>query len=232
MKNAAKRIMPESNRRYLEFMRDIYAASGACGVKTYIWGGLTADIWEGRFLREHGDLDGFTENMMEVLYPLMDEYHSRGYETEFRSGFNMLIIKKNGLHACFSPLDKDGEEAMWRHIGEWGTVYFPGEWLDREPRNFLGVNVYTAGLCFEYAIRKLMPLLNPGWVCEREKDREKRVYLEEKMAESGIDIHRTLERIWSYNPYWMKKGYLPSRQPVLIRPGEADEISGRYMQIG
>jgi hypothetical protein len=35
-----------------------------CSTKTYVWGGFVIDIFEEKFLREHGDLDGFVENMM------------------------------------------------------------------------------------------------------------------------------------------------------------------------
>ncbi|HHY22851.1 MAG TPA: hypothetical protein GX527_01240 [Clostridiaceae bacterium] len=57
----------DSNSSYLEMMRDVFEVSSVCSVKTYIWGGFVIDIFEGKFLREHGDLDGFVENMMSVL---------------------------------------------------------------------------------------------------------------------------------------------------------------------
>ena len=80
----------ESNQAYLNLMHDIYEVSIICSTKTYIWGGLTTDIFEGRFLREHGDLDGFVENMMFILENLIIEYKNRGYVTEFRNDINML----------------------------------------------------------------------------------------------------------------------------------------------
>jgi len=128
--------MSQRNLSYLEFMKDIFEVSAACNVKTYIWGGFTIDIFEGMFLREHGDLDCFVENMMQVLDQLMPEYKNRGYHTEFISDFNMLKILKGEQHAAFNPLDIDGTVAMWRHIGDQGTVYFPYDWLDKETRSF------------------------------------------------------------------------------------------------
>lgn len=93
-------------------MRDVYEVSAACFTKTYIWGGFVIDIFEGKFLREHGDLDGFVENMMSVLERLIIEYESRGYHTDFRKDINMLEIRKGNQHAAFNPLDVDGTVAM------------------------------------------------------------------------------------------------------------------------
>jgi len=176
----------DSNLGYLQMMRDVYEVSAACFTKTYIWGGFVIDIFEGKFLREHGDLDGFVENMMSVLERLIIEYESRGYHTDFRKDINMLEIRKGNQHAAFNPLDVDGTVAMWRHIGDQGTVYFPYGWLDKNPRSFYNAKVYTSGLCFEYGFRKIVHLLNPEWN-EREKDRIARGYLENKIKEEGID---------------------------------------------
>lgn len=49
----------------------------------------------------------------------------------------MLEIRKGNQHASFNPLDRDGNVAMWRHIGDQGTVYFPYSWLDSTSRNLL-----------------------------------------------------------------------------------------------
>lgn len=205
----------KSNQSYLEFMKDIYEISAACSTRTYIWGGFAIDIFEGIFLREHGDLDGFVENMMAVLDQLINKYKNRGYNTEFRSNINMLVIKKGNQHAAFNPLDIDGNVAMWRHIGDQGTVYFPFSWLDSIPRSFYNTKVYTSGFCFEYGFRKIVSFLNPEWK-EREKDRIAKEYLEIKIKENGIDTTTILKCIWSYNPFWIKKGYNPFDKPTLV----------------
>jgi len=206
-----------SNLCYLEMMRDIYEVSAACSTKTYIWGGFVIDIFEGKFLREHGDLDGFVENMMTVLKKLIFEYRNRGYHTEFRKDINMLIIRKGNQHAAFNSLDIDSTVAMWRHIGDQGTVYFPYSWLDNSPRSFYNVKVYTSGLYFEYGFRKIVHLLNPEWK-EREKDRAAKEYLENRIKAEGIDSKTILKSIWSYNPFWIKKGYNPFDKPTLVWP--------------
>ncbi|HEY3378086.1 MAG TPA: hypothetical protein VGL77_11395 [Armatimonadota bacterium] len=108
-------IISANNQRYLTFMRDIYDVAQACATTTYIWGGFTLDIYNGRFLREHHDLDGFTQNLLDVLPESMALYERRGYTTEFRDDFDMLTIRRDGLHATFNRLEIAGETAMWRH---------------------------------------------------------------------------------------------------------------------
>lgn len=215
-------IISNSNQGYLEFMRDIYEVSAACSTKTYIWGGFTIDIFEGKFLREHRDVDGFIENMMGNLEILIAHYENRGYSTEFNSYINMLSVRKGDLRAAFNPLDIDEKVAMWRHIGDQGTVFFPLSWLDNAPRSFYNIKVYTSGLCFEYGFRKIVHFLNPEWVIEREKDRIAKEYLEAKINEKGIDTKTILKSIWSYNPLWIKEGYDPFDKPVLVCPLKDD----------
>lgn len=208
----------EANNGYLKFMKDIRDVSAACTTKTYIWGGFTTDIFEGKFLREHHDLDGFIENMMSILELLISEYKIRGYHTEFRNDINMLSIRKENVRAAFNPLDIDGAVAMWRHIGDQGTVYFPYAWLDDAPRTFYDVEVYTSGLCFEYGLRSIVKNLNPEWSNEREKDKIAKEYLTAKIAEKRIEAKTILKNIWSYNPFWAKRGYDPFDKPTLVCP--------------
>lgn len=127
----------------------------------------------------------------------------------------MLEIRKGNQHASFNPLDRDGNVAMWRHIGDQGTVYFPYSWLDSTSRNFYNIKVYTSGLYFEYGFRKIVGDLNPEWK-EREKDRISKIYLEEKIREKCLDNRNILKNIWSYSPFWIKKSYDPFSKPTLV----------------
>jgi hypothetical protein len=206
-----------ANLSYLSFLRDIFEVSAACGTKTYIWGGFTTDIYEGRFLREHGDLDGFTENLTDHLDCLRLEYERRGYSTEFKGEFGMLVIRRDGHHAAFNPLVLDHSVAMWRHIGDRGTVYFPAEWLDAAPRAFYDTKVYTSGVCFEYGFRSIAGDVNPAWT-SREKDKAALIYMAQKLQEQEIEPSAVLRSIWSYNPFWLDKGYDPFNKPVLVCP--------------
>ncbi|PNT92819.1 nucleotidyltransferase domain-containing protein [Clostridium thermosuccinogenes] len=207
----------ESNLSYLNMMKDIYEVSLACNTKTYIWGGFTVDILEGKFLREHGDLDGFVENMMALLDDLKSEYENKGYQVDFINDINMLTIRKGDQHAAFNPLDVNENVAMWRHIGDQGTVYFPYSWLDNAPREFYNTYVYTSGINFEYGFRKIVHLLNPEWKV-REKDRVSLEYFQNKIIEKGINEKDILSCIWSFSPFWIKKRYSPFDKPTLVWP--------------
>lgn len=207
----------DSNNCYLELLNDIYEISKKLKTKIYIWGGFTTDIFEGEFLREHGDLDGFVENMMGILNQLSTEFMNKGYHVEFNGNFNMLTVRRGDQHAGFNPLDIDGELAMWRHIGDHGTVYFPYSWLDKTPRKFYDTSVYTSGLSFEYALRYNIHDMNPEWK-EREKDKIAKEYLLNKLKENNIEPADILDKMWSYNPLWIRKGYSPFDKPTLVCP--------------
>lgn len=205
------------NQGYLEMMRDIFEVSAICKTITYIWGGFVIDILEGNFLREHGDLDGFTENMTGKLDDFMSLYQSKGYETKYIEDIQMLEIRKGEVHASFNCLDIDGSIAMWRHIGKEGIVYFPFEWLDSQPRDFYNTKVYTSGYRFEYAIKTKVEMLTPVWK-PREKDRIAIEYLQEILKIENVSPDDIYKWIWSYNPYWFKKGYDEFFRPTVAYP--------------
>ncbi|WBW96467.1 nucleotidyltransferase domain-containing protein [Oceanirhabdus sp. W0125-5] len=205
------------NQGYLEIMKDIYEISNECEIKSYIWGGYVIDILKGSLIREHSDLDVFTENMLEKLDKLKCLYESRGYEIEYFEDINMLEIRKGELHASFNCLDIDGEIAKWRHIGREGTVYFPYKWLDSNPREFYNVKVYTSGFKFEYAIKTKVQMLTPIWK-PREKDKVSIKYLQEILHKENVSPDEIYKWIWSYNPYWYKKGYDEFFRPTIAYP--------------
>jgi len=207
----------EKNRQYLILLDDIYNISSAFGIKTYIWGGFSIDIWENKLLREHGDLDGFIENLTENIDGLIKSYKNRGYEAAFNTEFSMLKVEKDLVHAGFNPLKFNGKTAEWKHIGDEGSVYFPADWLDETPRNFYDVKAYTAGIKFEYALKTKVSMLNPEWQL-REKDKEAIDYMKEKLQKQNISDEDIYKWFWSYNPFWYKRGYDEFFRPTVAYP--------------
>lgn len=207
-----------TNRQTLAFLKDIFEVSALCSTRTYIWAGLVRDVCTGEFLRDHGDVDGFTLN----LWPLRDEmaalYRQRSYTVTFLEEVNFLKIERNDVHAVFNRLEFDGDLAQWRHVGDFGTVYFPKRWLSETPRRFYDMQVFVSGIEFEYAIKACPRLLSPEWK-SRDKDRDALDWLNRVLDEQGLNREEILRQVWSYTPYWVRKGYGEYAAPVAAWPG-------------
>ena len=89
----------DKNRQILSMLRDISQVSESLNIKTYIWGGMTIDIWEGQFLREHDDADGFTENLIAHKDVLIEAYEKLGYQVRFLEDYSILRIDKDLVNA-------------------------------------------------------------------------------------------------------------------------------------
>jgi len=101
---------------------------------------------------------------------------------------------------------------MWRHAGDEGTVYFPKQWLSDVPQNFYDTKVFISGIEFEYSIKTHPQLLNPEWN-GRKKDIDAINWLNSALNERHINRDEILKQVWSYNPYWVKKGYKEYSMP-------------------
>ncbi len=209
--------LSESNQRHLAVLRDIYEVSRLCSTTTYIWAGLVPDILTGVFLRDHGDVDGFTLNLWALKGELAARYRQRGYAITLLDEVDFLRIDRDGVQATFNQLEFEGETALWRHAGREGTVYFPRCWLPAAPMDFYDAKVFVSGLEFEYAIKTHPHLLNPEWQ-GRDKDREAIDWLSKRLAERQIDCEEILKQIWGYNPYWVKRGYPEYARPAVAWP--------------
>ena len=50
-----------------------------------------------------------------------------------------------------------------------------------------------------------------------------RQYWEGQVRAMGIEPASLLKEMWSYNPFWMEKGFGPFGAPVLVWPGYAGQ---------
>jgi hypothetical protein len=199
----------------LRLLRDLSDVSSACGTRTFIWGGMGIDIQRGVFVREHHDIDGFTLNLLDVKSEMTATLTAKGYSCTYDGAFGMLKIATGKVHAGLNRLETEQGCAMWRHVGNEGTIYFPLKWLDSEPREFYGLALYTSGPRFEYAIKTNAYLLNPTWQL-REKDREAIEWLSGEMDRLSVDRPQMLAQIWSYTPFWATRGYPRYGSPIRI----------------
>ena len=208
--------MKNNNQKYLEIIQDIYTVSSRLGLKTFIWGGFAVDILHGSFTREHDDLDGFTENLVENIDALKYQYESLGYSIKFYlEEFWMLSIEKDGVHATFNTVRNIAGIAHWHHAGPRGTVFFPYEWLDDKPTLFYEIPVYTFGINMAYILKTNVKLISPEWQ-PRDKDKADIAILEELLSARGINKNEILKKVWSHNPYWYAKGYEEYFLPTIL----------------
>jgi hypothetical protein len=200
--------LSETNQRTLALLKDIEAVSSQCQTRTTLWAGLVPDVLSGKFLREHGDVDGFTLDLWELRHAMAALFTQRGCTISYLEEVHFLKIERDGAHALLNPLklDADGETALWQHAGDEGTVYFPKRWLSDTPQRFYDTNVYVSGIELEYVLKTCPALLNPQWQ-GREKDRASLAWLERALDEKYIDRAEILQQVWSYTPFWAKRGY-------------------------
>jgi hypothetical protein len=203
------------NQTFLAFMDDIYTVSARLGLKSYIWGGVAVDVLHGAFTREHGDLDCFTEGLVENITELRSRYETLGYSTQYFPDFWMLIIKKGDAHATFNSVMNVDGIAHWYHAGPRGTVFFPYDWLDKEPHDFYGVPAYTYGIKMAYTLKNNVRLISPEWRM-RDKDRDDISILDKIVASKGVDKDELIKNVWSHNPYWYAKGYEDYYFPITL----------------
>ena len=208
--------MTAKTQKQLELIKNIYEVSKNFGLKTFFWGGFAVDILHGKLTREHSDIDCFTENLVENKDKLIAEYESRGYTLGFYlDDFWMLEIKKDDVHATFNTVKNIDGIANWHHAGSHGTVFFPYEWLDKEPTNFYGSYVYTFGAEMAYLLKTNVRLISAEWQL-RDKDRADIAVLEQILLSKGINKDEIIKKVWSHNPFWYAKGYDEYFLPVML----------------
>ncbi|MCL2488160.1 MAG: hypothetical protein FWE80_05695 [Oscillospiraceae bacterium] len=208
--------MDDNNQKLLAILRDIYAVSAELGLKSYVWGGFAADILHGAFTREHRDLDCFTENLTDHIDTLKTRYEALGYTVNYLENFWMLQIYKDGVHAAFNCVKNIGGIAHWYHAGRHGTVFFPFDWLDKEPLVFYGARVYTIGVPLLYILKTNVRLLHAEWQT-RDKDLADIALLEPLLASQKINIADFRKKVWSHNPIWYANGYEEYYYPITLK---------------
>lgn len=200
---------------FLRLLADVVEVSRRIGTRSYVWGGLVVDVLGGGMLRAHHDLDCFTLDLSEYQPRLIDRFESLGYTVTVLEDFQILRIDRDEVHAAFNPLTVSGQTASWHHVGKRGRVDFPVEWLDDSPRLFHGIDVYTSGARFEFAIKTHPELLNPEWRA-RAKDRDAIERLRRHIDRDGFADLDFLRDITSFTPFWADRGYPQYARPIKI----------------
>ncbi len=164
----------------LSAMQQVEAFSTELHTTSWIWGGLSVDIYQGRFMREHGNLDYLTLHLHDLADPLARRFQDVGWQTRQLKKEDLKIDIQLGHIDIF-------KDVRWTHNGEAGPLYFPAEWLETQARCFYDVETHVVGPEFQYALLDHPELPNPAWK-PRLKDLASRAQLKSIVENKGINV--------------------------------------------
>jgi hypothetical protein len=142
-------------------MKQVAEFSADLQTTSWLWGGLTADIYAGCLLRNHHDLDYLTLNLHTIIEPLTQQFLENGWEVKRLSNGDLGIKKEEvKIHLGNVLLSR---EAQWTHNGDLGSLFFPLEWLARQTRRFYKLDVHVVAPEFQYVLLTHPELLDPTW---------------------------------------------------------------------
>ena len=175
------------NEELISAMKTVEEFSTALNSTSWVWGGLTADVYAGKILREHHDLDYLTLHLHEIFDPLSVQFQNTGWSARPLSNGD-LKLEKDGVKIHLGHIDI-GQDARWTHNGDLGSLYFPQQWLVSAARNFCGLDIHVVAPQLQYVLLAHPELLNPDWE-PREQDHTARAFFNSFLETSGIDIDR------------------------------------------
>jgi len=160
---------------------------------SYIWGGLSIDIYKRQFLREHSDIDYFVRDLQRISRHLQDLLLSEGWTVVAILNNHLLVAIKDNVKLHLGHIEVD-DVVKWKHNGNDGTITFPVSWLSENPVDFYGLKVHVVEPEFEYVIKSNPNLMNPKWT-SRNKDRVEIEMLEDILVQRGVDNDSLISRM-------------------------------------
>lgn len=186
--------LSERNQKYLEAIRLVESVSRSLKTISWIWGGFTTDIYVGRILREHDDLDYLTLNLYSLKSKFAEAFSSHGWQTENVVNGD-LRLKKDGIKVHLGNVEL-GDVAKWTHNGEKGSLLFPVLWLGMDVVEFYEMELHVIAPELQYVLKECPELLNPDWLI-REKDILEKECLRDILLKKGIDVDSLHELVIS-----------------------------------
>lgn len=175
------------NKDCLEGLKLINKISKELEIKSYVWGGLTLDIWSGEFIREHSDIDVLTENLHENEEYFDKAFSQEGFDTKHLINDDFKAVKGD-VRIHFGHINIfEKSEIEWTHNGDKESLILPIDWLDSDGYEFYDLEVYTTRPEFEYVLKMHPEFLNPDWK-PRAKDLLARVELEKILGDKYTDL--------------------------------------------
>ncbi len=173
------------SRKQLRAIRQVEHVSQSLRTTSWIWGGFTTDIYMGRILREHDDLDHLTLNLHQWKENFAEVFSSDGWQTQNLANGD-LGLKRDGVKVHLGNVELD-EVARWTHNGEKGSLIFPVSWLCPGAVEFCGVVLHVIAPELQFVLKERPGLLNPDWVV-RDKDLVEKEYLQKILLEKNVEI--------------------------------------------
>lgn len=173
------------NRVLLAGMRLVEAISASVGTVSYIWGGFTQDIYEGRLLREHSDLDYLTVDL-DLHRPQLATLFAQHHWPATVVGHGDLAPQRGAYRMQLSNITVEGDRVRWIFSGAAGFLEFPRHWLHPHPVRFCGIDVHVVEPEFEYIVKCCPQMFNPEWRM-REQDVAARDQIRALLERRGIN---------------------------------------------
>ena len=169
----------------IQSMKLVEEISTSLHTTSWVWGGLTMDIYQGCLLRDHHDVDYLTLHLHDLKEPLTGAFLTNGCQA-WRLDNGDLKLKKEDIeiqlgHITFS------NEVRWTHNGELGSLFFPLEWLNQQSRRFCEIDLHVVAPEFQYIILFHPTLLNSKWI-PREKDVTSMASLKSILEAKGVAV--------------------------------------------
>ncbi len=177
-------MLPEEYRSTLASMELVETLSSRLNSTSWIWGGLTADVLAGRWLREHADLDYLTLNLHSLAPRFVALFEGAGWQAQTLSTGD-LKLKRHGIQIRLGHVEIIGR-ARWTHNGEQGYLIFPAGWLNPKSIQFYGIELHVVEPAFQYVMLEHPELLNPEWG-PRDKDIVAKAQLKAILESAGAD---------------------------------------------
>lgn len=164
-------------------MKLVETLSTTLKTTSWIWGGFTADIYVGRLLREHSDLDYLTLNLHQLKPQFAGAFARQGWQVQYLDN-NDLKLRKNGIKVHLGHIEF-AAEVKWTHNGEKGYICFPISWLRFEVARFYGIELHVVEPEFQYILKEHPELLNPDWIL-RDKDKADKAHLRDILEKKRL----------------------------------------------
>jgi hypothetical protein len=185
-------IMVNRNELILSAMELVETCSKNLKTISWIWGGLTIDIYENRILREHDDLDYLTLNLHSLIPQFSDLFAISGWQVNVLENGD-LKVKQEGVKIQLGHVELSNE-ARWTHNGEKGSIWFPSDWIKSRSVNFCGIEIHVIEPEFQFVMLEHPQMLNPNWR-HRGKDISAQRYLRNYLVMNGISPKSLFEQV-------------------------------------